>query len=153
MERRQNKKRNAKAREEAEVVVEDVERLERKNQLLLEEIKKKERKLGYFKGVHDQLALISQHEKDDLQESIEKKEKKLQKARNMLQGKERQVKICKEKIQKLMKRIEQGVMELWRRDRRIIQLENEKAKLVADLESERVKVRFRLFWKPLEIQT
>ena len=41
IERRQNGERTASAREEAEVMVEDVERLEQEKLLLLEEIKKK----------------------------------------------------------------------------------------------------------------
>ena len=70
MERRQNRKRTASAREEAEVILEDVERLEQEKQLLLEEIRRKERELDCFKRVHDQ-------EKENLQESIKIKENEL----------------------------------------------------------------------------
>ena len=41
VERTQNTKRTLSAREEAEVIIEDVERLEREKQLLQEEIRKK----------------------------------------------------------------------------------------------------------------
>ena len=83
VERRQNRKRTASAREEAQVLVDDVERLEQEKQLLLEEIKRKERELDCFKKVHDQLT-ASEHEKEGLQESIKIKEKELQEAKTKL---------------------------------------------------------------------
>ena len=140
MERTQNTKRITSAREEAEVIVEDVERLEQEKQNLLEEIKKKERELDCFKTVHDQLT-ESQREKEVLQECIKVKENELQEAKAKLQEKEKKLEKYKEKIQKLKKRIEEGVRELGVRDGRIIELEQNKAKAVADLESERLKVR------------
>ena len=51
-ERRQNRERAASVREQAGVVIEDVERLEQEKQELLKEIEKKERELGYFKKLH-----------------------------------------------------------------------------------------------------
>ena len=140
MERRQNRKRTATAREEAEVVVEDVERLEQEKQLLLEEIRRKERELDCFKRVHDQLT-ESQREKEDLQESIKLKENELREVKAKLEEKKKQLEKYKEKIQKLKKRIEEGVRELGVRDGRITELEKDKAKAVAALESERIKVR------------
>ena len=134
MERRQNRKRTASAREEAEVIVEDVERLEQEKQLLLEEIKRKERELDCFKRVHDQ-------EKEDLQESIKIKENELQEAKAKLQEKEKKLEKCKKKIQELKERIEEGVRELGVRGGRITELEQDKARAVAELELERMKVR------------
>ena len=134
MERRQNRKRTASAREEAEVIVEDVERLKREKQLLLEEIRRKERELDCFKRVHDQ-------EKENLQESIKIKENELREAKAKLQEKEKKLEKCKEKIQKLKKRIEEGVRELGVCDGRITELEQDKARAVAELELERMKVR------------
>ena len=144
MERRQNRKRTASAREEAEVIVEDVERLEQEKQLLLEEIRRKERELDCFKRVHDQLT-ASQREKEDLQVSIKIKENELREAKAKLQEKEKKLKKYKEKIQKLKKRIEEGVRELGVRDDKITELEKDKARAVAELELERMKVRVHLF--------
>ena len=141
MERTQNTKRNANAREEAEVIVEDVERLEQEKQLLLEEIRKKESELDCFNTLHAQHLSISQREKEVLQETIKVKENELQEAKAKLQEKEKKLEKCKEKIQKLKKRIEEGVRELGVRDGIIIELEKDRAKAVAALESERLKVR------------
>ena len=140
MERRQNRERTASAREEAEVIVEDVERLEQEKQLLLKEIRGKERELDCFKRVHDQLT-ASQREKEDLQVSIKIKENELQEAKAKLQEKEKKLEKCKEKIQELKKKIEEGVRELGVRDGRITELEQDKARVVAELELERMKVR------------
>ena len=140
MERRQNRKRTVSAREEAEVIVEDVERLEREKQLLLDEIRRKERELDCFKRVHEQLT-ASQREKEDLQVSIKIKENELREAKAKLQEKEKKLEKYKEKIQKLKKRIEEGVRELGVRDGRITELEQDKARAVAELELERMKVR------------
>ena len=98
MERRQNRERTASAREEAEVIVEDVERLKREKQLLLEEIRKKESELDCFNKLHAQHLSISQREKEFLQETIKVKENELQEAKAKLQG-EKKLKKCKEKIQ------------------------------------------------------
>ena len=141
MERRQNRERTASAREEAEVIVEDVERLEREKQLLLEEIRKKECELDCFNKLHAQHLSISQREKKVLQESIKVKENELRDAKAKLQEKEKKLKKCKENMQKLKKRIEEGVRELGIRDGRIIELEQDKARGVAELELERMKVR------------
>ena len=141
VERTQNRKRTASAREEAEVLVDDIEKLEQEKQLLLEEIERKERELDCFKRVHDQLTEVSEREKEGLQESIKIKEKELQEAKTKLEEKEKQLEKYKEKIQKLKKRIEEGVRELGVRDGRIIELEKDKAMAVAALESERMKVR------------
>ena len=143
MERRQNRKRTASAREEAEVIVEDVERLEREKQLLLEEIRRKERELDCFRRVRDQLT-ASQREKQDLQVSIKIKENELREAKAKLQEKEKKLEKYKEKIQKLKKRIEEGVRELGVRDDKITELEKDKARAVAELELERMKVRVYL---------
>ena len=140
MERRQKRKRTASTREEAVVIIEDMERLEQEKQILLEEIKKKETKLDFLKRIHDQLSTI-QCEKDDLQERITTKENELREAKAKLEEKEKQLEKYKEKICNLKKRIEEGIRELGERDGRIIELEKDKAKVVADLESERVKVR------------
>ena len=143
MERRQNRERTASAREEAEVMVEDVERLEREKQLLLEEIKKKESELDCFNKLHAQHLSISQREKEVLQEIIKVKENELRDAKDKLQEKEKKLEKCKEKIQNLKKRIEEGVRELGVRDGRITELEQDKARAVAELELERMKVRIR----------
>ena len=144
MERRQNRERAASAREEAEVMVEDVERLEREKQLLLEEIRKKESELNCFNKLHAQHLSISQREKEVLQESIKVKENELREAKAKLQEKEKKLEKCKEKIQNLKKRIEEGVRELGVRDGRITELEQDKARAVAELELERMKVRVHL---------
>lgn len=141
MEGKQQRKTAESAGEEAAVAIKEVEKLEQEKQLLIEEIKKKERELGYFKGFRDQLILTSEREKEDLQESIKAKENELQEAKAKLKDKERKLEKCKEKIQKLKKWIEEAVKELGLRNGQIIQLENEKAKMVADLESEKMKVR------------
>ena len=141
MERRQNRERTASAREEAEVIVEDVERLKREKQLLLEEIRMKESELDCFNKLHAQHLSISQREKEVLQESIKVKENELQEAKAKLQKKEKKLEKCKEKIQNLKKRIEEGVRELGVRDGRITELEQDKARAVAELELERIKVR------------
>ena len=150
IERKQNRERTASAREEAEVMVEDVERLEREKQLLLEEIRKKESELDCFNKLHAQHLSISQHEKEVLQESIKVKENELREAKAKLQEKGKKLKKCKETIQKLKKRIEDGVRELGVRDGRISGLEQDKARAVAELELERIKVRvhFSMAGKP-----
>ena len=142
MEVRQNRARIASAREAAEVIIEDVKRLEQEKQLLLEETRRKERELDCFKRVHDLLA-ESQREKEDLQESIKIKENELREAKAELQEKEKQLEKYKEKIQKLKKRVEDGVRELGVRDGRIFELEKDKARAVAE-ESEKMKVRIHL---------
>ena len=139
-ERRQNWESAASVREQAAVVIEDVERLEQEKEELLKEIEKKERELGYFKKLHCQRLLENYHEKN-LQESIQAKEKEVQEAKAKLKENEKKLKEYKEKVHSLKKRIEEGVRELGKRDGSIIQLEKEKAKVVADLESERMKVR------------
>ena len=144
MERRQNRERTASAREEAEVMVEDVKRLEQEKQLLLEEIRKKESELDCFNKLHAQHLSISQREKEVLQESIKVKENELREAKAKLQEKEKKLEKCKEKIQKLKKRIEEGLRELGVRDGRITELEQDKARAVAELELERMKVRVHL---------
>ena len=141
MERTQHTKRTASAREEAEVIVEDVERLEREKHLLQEEIKKKESELDCFNKLHAQHLSISQREKEVLQETIKVKENELREAKAKLEEKEKKLEKYKEKIQKLKKRIEEGVREMEIRDRKIIELENDRAKAVTALESERIKVR------------
>ena len=141
MERRQNWERTASAREEAEVMVEDVERLKREKQFLLEEIRKKESELDCFNKLHAQHLSISQHEKEVLQESIKVKENELREAKAKLQEKEKKLEKCKEKIQNLKKRIEEGVRELRVCDGRISELEQDKSRAVAELELERMKVR------------
>ena len=143
VERRQNRERTESAREEAEVIVEDVERLEQVKQFLLEEIRKKERELDCFKRVHDQLT-TSQCEKEDLQDSIKVKENELREAKSKLQEKEKQLEKCKEKIQKLKKWIEEGMRELEVCDGRITELEQDKARIVTELELERMKVRVHI---------
>ena len=140
-ERRQNMERAASVREQAAVVIEDVVRLEQEKQELLKEIEKKERELGYFKKLHGQRLLENYSEKKDLQESIQAKEKELQEAKAKLKENEKKLEKYKEKVRSLKKRIEEGVRELGIRDGSIIQLEKEKAKVGADLESERMKVR------------
>ena len=141
MERTQNTKRNANAREEAEVIVEDMERLEQEKQILLEEISRKESELDCFNKLHAQHLSISQREKEVLQESIKAKENELREAKAKLQEKEKKLEICKKTIRKLKKMIEEGVRELGVRDRRITELEHDKARAVAELELERLKVR------------
>ena len=138
MERTQHTKRTASAREEAKVIVEDVERLEREKQLLLEEIRKKERELDCFNKLHAQHLSISQREKEVLQESIKAKENELQEAKAKLQKKEKKLEKYKDKIQKLKKKIEDGIRELGERDGRIVELEKAKAEAVAALEKVRV---------------
>ena len=140
-ERRQNMERTASAREQAAVVIEFVEKLEQEKQDLVKEIEKKERELGYFKKLHGQRLLENYREKKDLQESIQMKEKEVQEAKAKLKENEKKLKKYKEKVHSLKKRIEEGVRELGIRDGSIIQLEKDKAKVVADLESERMKVR------------
>ena len=141
MERRQNRERTASAWEEAEVMVEDVEKLEREKQLLLEEIRKKESELDCFNKLYAQHLSISQREREVLQESIKVKENEPREAKAKLQEKEKKLEKCKEKIQKLKKRIEDWVRELGVRDGRITELEQDK---VAQLELERMKVRVHL---------
>ena len=141
-EKRQDRERAASVREQAAVVIEDVERLEQEKEELLKEIEKNKRELGYFMEVHGQRLLENYHEKKDLQESIQMKEKEVQEAKAKLKENEKKLKEHKGKVHSLKKRIEEGVRELGIRDGSIIQLEKEKAKVVADLESERMKVRF-----------
>ena len=141
-ERRQNWERVASVREQAALVIEDVERLKQEKQELLKEIEKKERELGYFKKLHGQRLLENHREKKDLQESIQTKKKEVQEAKAKLKENEKKLKKYKEKVRNLKKRIEEGVRELGIRDGSIIQLEKEKAGVVADLESERIEVRF-----------
>ena len=141
IERKENRKRTASAREEAEVVVRDVERLEKERELLLKEIKRKERELECFNIIHAQQHSISQREKELLHENVKMKENELQEAKAKLKEKEKQLGKYKKKIQKLKKRIEEGLRELGGRDGRITDLEKDKAKAVAALESERMKVR------------
>ena len=141
MERRQNRERTASAREEAEVMVDDVERLEREKQLLLEEIRKKGSELDCFNKLHAQHLSISQHEKEVLQESIKVKENELREAKAKLQEKEKKLEKYKEKIQNLKKKIEEGVRELGIRGERITELEEDKARAVAELELERIQVK------------
>lgn len=141
IERELSMKRSANAREEVEVVIKDINKLEQEKQLLLEDIKRKERELGYFKGFHDQIILASQREKEDLQQTITTKEKELQEANTKLEKKEEKLKKYKEKVRNLEKKIEEGDKELKMRDSKIIELERDKAKVVADLEIERMKVR------------
>ena len=144
VERRQNRERDAIAMKEANLVVEDVERLDQEKQLLLEEIKKNERELGVFRKFHGRFRFpftTSQREKEDLQEIIKTKENELQEAEAKLQEKEKKLEKYKEKIQSLKKKLEEGIRESGVQDGKILQLENEKAKVVADLESERMKVR------------
>ena len=140
-ERRQNWERAASVREQAALVIEDVERLEQEKQDLVKEIEKKERELGYFKKLHGQRILENHREKRDLQESIQTKEKEIHEAKDKLKENEKKLEKYKEKVHSLKKRIEEGVRELEICDGSIIQLEKEKAKVVADLESERMKVR------------
>ena len=140
-ERKEKWERAASVREQAAVVIDDVERLEQEKQDLLKEIEKKERELGYFKKLHGQRLLENYREKKDLQVSIQMKEKEIQEAKAKLKGNEKKLKKYKEKVHRLKKQIEEGVRELGIRDGSIIQLEKEKAKVVADLESERMKVR------------
>ena len=147
MERRQNRERTASAREEAEVIVEDIERLEQEKQLLLEEIRKKESELDCFNKLHAQHLSLNQHEKQVLQilqESIIVKDSELREAKAKLQEKEKKLEKCKEKIQKLNKKIGEGVKKLGVRDGRITELEQDKARAVAELELERMKVRVHL---------
>ena len=147
MERRQNRERTASAREEAEVIVEDIERLEQEKQLLLEEIRKKESELDCFNKLHAQHLSLNQHEKQVLQilqESIIVKDSELREAKAKLQEKEKKLEKCKEKIQKLKKKIGEGVKKLGVRDGRITELEQDKARAVAELELERMKVRVHL---------
>ena len=141
IERRQNRERAASVREQAEVVIEDVERLEQEKQDLLKEIERKEIELGYFKKLYDQQLLENSREKNNLQECIQTKEIELQEAKAKLEENEKKLKKYKEMVRSLKKKIEEGVRELGIRDGRILQLEKEKAKVVADLESERIKVR------------
>lgn len=99
---------------EANLVVEDVERLEQEKQLLLEEIKKNERELGYFRKLHGWFRFpftTSQREKEDLQEIIKTKENELQEAKAKLQEKEKKLEKYKGKIQSLKKKIEEGIRE------------------------------------------
>ena len=143
IERRQNRERAASAREQADMVIEDVERLEQEKQDLLKEIKRKERELGYFQKLYNliQQVLDNYCEKKYLKESILTKERELQEAKAKLKENEKKLKKYEEMVRSLTKEIEEGVRELDIRDERIIQLEKEKAKMVADLESERIKVR------------
>ena len=64
-----------------------------------------------------------------------------QEAKAKLKENERKLKKYEEMVHSLKKEIEEGVRELGIRDGRIIQIEKKKAKVVADLESERIKVR------------
>ena len=89
IERRQNRERAASAREHAEVVIEDVERLEQEKQDLLKEIKRKERELGYFHKPYNKQVLENYCEKKYLQESILTKERELQEAKAKLKENER----------------------------------------------------------------
>ena len=133
MERRQLRQMADSNREEATVAIKDVEKLKQEKQLLLEEIKKKERELEYFQKQFCQYHLEN--------EELKTKEKELQEAKAKLEEKEKQLERYKEKKQKLKEKIEEGVRELGVREGMITQLEKDKAKVAADLESERMKVR------------
>ena len=141
IEGRQNRKNTASACEEAAVVMEEVEKLKQKKEILLDEIKKKERELGYFEKLHSQHHLVDQHEKEDLQESITAKENELREAKARLKKYEKRLEKSEEKICSLKRKIEEGARELVKCDVRINELEKSKAKLIVHLESERMKVR------------
>ena len=151
IERRQHRRRIESAWEEAEVVIEDVERFEKEKMVLLEEIRKKESELDCFNTFYAQRLSVSQREKEFLLKNIEIKENELQEAKAKCEEKKKQLEKCKEKIQKLKKRIEEGVRELGERDGRITELEKDKAKAVTTLESERMKVRLVCVYSPFSL--
>ena len=141
IEGRRNKKKTASAYEEAAVVMEEVEKLRQEKKILLDETKRKERELGYFKKLHGQHHLVNQYEKEDLQESITAKENELREAKTRLKKYEKRLEKYEEKICSLKRKIEEGARELVKCDGRINELEQSKAKVIVDLESERMKVR------------
>ena len=138
MEGRQNRKKTESACEEAAVVMEEVEKLRQKKEILLDEIKKKEKELGYFEKLYGQHHLVDQHE---MQESITAKEYELREAKDRLKEYEKRLEKYEEKICSLKRKIEEGAKELVKCDLRINELEKSKAKAIVDLESERMKVR------------
>ena len=140
-ERRQDMERAASVREQTAVVLEDVERLELEKQELMKDIEKKETELVNLKKCYGRRILENYLEKKDLQESIQMKEKEIQETKAKLKENEKELKEYKEMVHSLKKMIEEGVRELGIRDGSIIQLEKEKARVVADQESERIKVR------------
>lgn len=138
LERRRNRERTASAREKAEVIIKDMEKLQQETRLLLEEIKEKQDEL---KKLYCQNVVESQLEKKDLQERIKSKENELQEAKARLVKKEEQLNEHRKMIRGLQKGIQEGLRELEERDIKIMELEKDKAEVVADLESERRKVR------------
>lgn len=145
MKGRQQRRTHENSRKEAALAIKEVERLEEEKQFVLEDIK--ERELAFFKGFYDQFISASQCERENLhvQESIKTRENELRKAKSELQGKEKQLENYREKRHTLKISIEEQVKELEVHGGKITELEKDKAKLLADLESERVKVRFNLF--------
>ena len=136
--RTQGRDQAANTRESAAVVVKDVEQLEKEKEALKDEIERKEKELKYFKRLHEKHVadtFSSQHEKEDLLELIRTKKRELKEANERLEEKEKKLKKSKEKIQSLKKRIEEGIREAGVYEGKIMMLEQEKARIQADLES------------------
>ena len=141
IEGRRNRKKTESACEEAAVVMEEVEKLKQEKKILLDEINRKEEELDYFEKCHSQHLVVSQYEKEDLQEKIKAKENELREAKTRLKKYEKHLEKYEEKKCNLMRRIEEGARELVKCDERINELEKNKAKVIVDLELEIMKVR------------
>lgn len=142
MEKRQIRRRTLSVREEAELAVKEEERLMKEKKLLEKEFKKTKIELDYFKTRNNNRHnLPVQSETKPLQDTIKMKLSELKMTKTRLDEKEEQHKKYKEKIRSLKKTIEDGMFKLGVCDGRIIELERDKAKVVADLESQRMKVR------------
>ena len=140
MARTQERDQAVSTRESAAVVVKDVEQLEREKEALKDEIDRKEKELKKLHEKHVADTFLSQSEKENLLELIKTKERELKEANESLKKKEKKLKKSKEKIQSLKKKIEEGIREAGVNEGKIMMLEQEKARIQADLECERKKV-------------
>ena len=141
--RTQERDQGASARESATVVVKGLEHLEREKEVLVDEIQRKEKELKYFKKLHekhDSGTFSSRNEKEELLELIRRKERELNEANERLEEKKKKLNKSKEKIQNLKKKIEAGIREAGVYEGKIMMLEQDKARIQADLETERKKV-------------
>ena len=130
MARTQERDQDASTRDPAAVVVKD-ECLEREKEALKDEIERKEKELKKF---HEKDSAHSQCEKKNLLELVKTKERELKETNQKLEEKEKRSK------GKIQQSTEEGIREIGVNEGKIMMLEQEKARIQADLESERKKM-------------